>query len=419
MHQCGNLLKVDWSTSGDRHSQRVGDGVLADPSRHFQQFHIRLVRHFGRVGLVQHVVRDAKLAGGKHLFAEAIVGKGPRLTHQRINHMAVINRKAFLAKETRHRLHKVILISHQNRFSLDSHVNFPTDQPAGDRVSVGAYLNRAAAVDAHAVEQICDVQPVVGKTLKDRLFLGKTILSMSVGLGDNRFDEAHVVFAGGEGAAATQQQRLIDPLLKMPIGRLNVAIFIGTPRVGSFSLAAVMLHQRGVSRGVGFATGVVVDRSAERVAAVTLWHAAKFPKRFLNPRAQRLKRFRKTETDRFDVAVRQDAVKQGMVKTSAGDLDAEAVANSEIAGCQAARMVELWKHDRLAGAKERLPFRNPSLERSPSRIGKFAGSGLRHAESIASSLLLSNCALILKPSMIAPNIFKRRANPAECSFYRS
>ena len=216
----------------------------------------------------------------------------------------------------------------------------------------------------------------LGKTLKDGLFLGKAILSMSVGLGDDRFDEAHVVFAAGEGATATQQQRLIDPLLKMPIGRLNVAIFIGTPRVGSFSLAAVVLHQRGVSRGVGFATGVIVDRSAERIAAVTLWHAAKFPKRFLNPRAQRLKRFRKTETDRFDVAVRQDAVKQGMVKTSAGDLDAEAVADGEIAGCQPTRMVELRKHDGLAGAEERLPFRNPTLERSPGRVGKFAGPSL-------------------------------------------
>ena len=109
---------------------------------------------------------------------------------------------------------------------------------------------------------------------------------MSVRLGDDRFDEAHVVFAAGEGATATQQQRLIEPLFKMIVGRLDIAVFIGTPRVGVFSLAVVVLHQRGVSRCVGFTAGVVVDRSAERVAAVTLWRAAKFPKRFLNPRAQ-------------------------------------------------------------------------------------------------------------------------------------
>jgi len=181
LYQCANLLKVDGTAYRDRHSQRIGNRVLANPSRHFQQSHIRLVRHLGRVSFVQHVVRDAKLAGGKHLFTEAIVGKGARLTHQGINHVAVVNRKAFLAKQTRHRLHKVVLISHQNRFGLDAHIDFPTDQPAGNRVSISAHLNRAAAVNAHAAEQICDVEPIVWQAFQNGLLFGKALLAMSVG----------------------------------------------------------------------------------------------------------------------------------------------------------------------------------------------------------------------------------------------
>ena len=286
MHQRTNLLEVDRTAGRDRHSQRIGNRVLADSSRHFQQFYIRTVGNFACVSRVQHVVRDAKLAGRKHLFTEAIVGKSTRLAHQSINHVAVVNRQAFLAKQTRHRLHKVVLISHQNGFGLDADIDFSTDQPAGNRVSVGAYLNRAAAVNAHAAEPICNVEPIVGQVLQNGLLFGKPFLAMNVGLNDHRFDEAQVVFTAGEGATAAQQQRLIEPLFQMIVGRLHVAIFIGTPRVGPFGLAAVVIHQCGVSRGVGFGTGVVVDRSAERVAAVMLWRAAKFPKRFLNPRAQ-------------------------------------------------------------------------------------------------------------------------------------
>ncbi len=51
-----------------------------------------------------------------------------------------------------------------------------------------------------------------------------------------------------------------------------------------------------------------------------------------------------------------------MVKTRAGNLDAEAVADGEIAGGQATGIVELWEHDGLVRAKERLPFRTPSLK---------------------------------------------------------
>ena len=237
------------------------------------------------MSFVQHVVRDAKMAGGKHFFVEAIVGKSSRLTHQTVDHMAVVNRKAVLANKAWHRLYKVTPITHPYRFGFNPNVDFATDQSAGDRVSIGAYLNRATAVNAHA-EVVGDVEPLVGQTLQNGLLLSETPLAMSVGLGDGRFDKSHVVFTANEGPTPTQQQRLIESLFDVIVRRLHVAVFIGTPRVGPFGFAVIVFHQRAVSRGVQFATGMVVDRSAERVAAVTLGRTAKFPKCFLNPRAQ-------------------------------------------------------------------------------------------------------------------------------------
>jgi hypothetical protein len=96
-----------------------------------------------------------------------------------------------------------------------------------------------------------------------------------------------------------------------------------------------------------------------------LGDTTEFPERFLNAFTERLERFGETERDRFDVAVRQDAVKQSVIESHSGDLDPEIIADGEIACREPSGMMLLGKEDGLARSMESSPLGDPALESSP------------------------------------------------------
>ena len=84
------------------------------------------------MGGAEHVVSDPKLAGRKHFFAVLIIGKCARLANQRIDDVAIIDRRQFLADQSLHRLNDVALVRDHNFFCSESQVNALTDQPTGE-----------------------------------------------------------------------------------------------------------------------------------------------------------------------------------------------------------------------------------------------------------------------------------------------
>ena len=132
-----------------------------------------------------------------------------------------------------------------------------------------------------------------------------------------------------------------------------------------------MIHQGLVARGVRLLIRMVVDRRGQTIRAMPLGHAAELPERFLNPRAQGLERFGKTQRNRLHVRVRQHAMKQRVIKAMPGDRDPQIIHHREVAGRQSPRMMHLLEYHGFSRSLEAAPFGHPSLESSPGGIGKL------------------------------------------------
>ena len=257
----------------------------------FKKLHVLLVGHLLGVSRLQQVVSDPKLTGRKHLFTVSVVPERSRFTNQRINHMPIVDRLSVLPNQSRHGLHVVVLMAHDDVLRSNPHIDFRIDQPTRNRVGVSAHLDRAARANAEVAQHIVRVEPIVGQLVQRRLLFAETFAAIGVGLCDDLFDEGQVVIAAGEVATATQQQPLLDPVLDVSVRRFDIAVLVGTACVGSLRLTAVVLHERRVAIGVRLAAGVVFDGGTERIGTMPLRHTTEFPKRFLNALTQGLERF--------------------------------------------------------------------------------------------------------------------------------
>lgn len=344
--------------------QRIGHAVLTLAGRQFQNPHVDFVSHLLRVLFAEDVVGNAESAGGKHLFAVFVVREGARLTNQRIDDVAIIDRRLLLANQSRHGLNQTPLVRHRDLFGTHPHIHRLTDQSAGNGIRVGADLNRAAAADAHAVQMIVRVEAFLRQPLQTRLFFEEPLRAMGVGAGDDLFHEAHILVAAGKVATATQQQRLIHTIFEMSVGRLHIAVFVGAPGIRAFRFAAVMIHQRRITIRQRLAAGMIADRRGQRIRTVPLRHSAELPERFLDALAERLERFRKTQRDTFHVAVSQHAVKQRVIESLAGDRHAQLIAHGEVARRQSSRPMNLAEEHRLPRPVQAAPSGHASLERA-------------------------------------------------------
>jgi hypothetical protein len=63
-------------------SQRINDGFFTLSSRKFQNPDVHFVGDVFGMGVPQHVVSHAKLAGWEHFFAVLVVGKRAGLANQ-------------------------------------------------------------------------------------------------------------------------------------------------------------------------------------------------------------------------------------------------------------------------------------------------------------------------------------------------
>jgi len=183
------------------------------------------------------------------------------------------------------------LMRHADLFGSNSNIHLSANQAAGNRIGVGSHLNRAAATDANAGQKVVGVESLLRQRLERRLFFEEPLRTIGVGATDQLFHEVHVLLAAGELPAAAQQQRLVDALLDVPVGRFDIAVLVGAPRIGAFRFAAVMSHQRRVAIRQQLAAGVIADRRAERIGSMPLRHSSEFPKRFLDALAECFKRF--------------------------------------------------------------------------------------------------------------------------------
>lgn len=138
---------------------------------------------------------------------------------------------------------------------------------------------------------------------------------------------------------------------------------------------------------------------------MTLRHTTEFPERFLNAGTQRFERFGETQGHRFDVAVRQHAMKERVIESVSGDLHAKLVANGEVTGCQSPGVVILTEDDSFPRSVKTPPFRYSTFECPPRGIRKLTFVSL--LKPFKQSLRLESRFGFQSLLNFGPNVFKR------------
>ena len=209
--------------------------------------------------------------------------------------MTIIDRRQVLADQSRHDLNNVSVMSHRDLFGPGAQVHELADQPTGNRIRVGSHVDRAAARDPHALDDVVRVEPFVRQPIQMSQIIKEVLPPVVIGPLHQVFHEGHVFFAAVKTPTATQQQRLIDTILEMAVGRFDVAVFVGTPSIGAFGFAVVVTHQSRIPFGEFATTGVISHGCCQRITAMPFGHAAEFPERFLDTGTECFKRLGETK----------------------------------------------------------------------------------------------------------------------------
>lgn len=96
-------------------------------------------------------------------------------------------------------------MSYCDLFGPDAKVDKLTDQPTGNRVRVSSHVDRAAARDAHALDDIVRVKLLVRKSIQVRKIIKELLPPVAVGSFDEVFHEGDVLLATLKVPIATQQ----------------------------------------------------------------------------------------------------------------------------------------------------------------------------------------------------------------------
>jgi hypothetical protein len=238
-----NGCDVDRLARVDRQPQCVLHRVLAFAGCNRQDFQIFTGSDLRTVSCNKQVVSHAKMAGRKHVFAILVVFECTRLTQQRIDHMAIVDRGSTDARQPGHPLNQVAMVRDIDPFGMDGDIDFLADQPTWNGVAIATNLDRTATANTNAAKRFVASDLVIRQRSKLLLFDGESIGPCQISFGDHLFDKGHVVVAAFEVTAAAEQQSLIDRVLDVAVQGFDVAVLVGTPSVGVLRSGAVVLHQ--------------------------------------------------------------------------------------------------------------------------------------------------------------------------------
>lgn len=128
--------------------QRRFDPGLALTRRQVQDPQVLLDGTLG-VLLDQPVIDQAEAAGREQLLAVAVAGERPRLTHQPVDDVPVVDAMFASTPQSRQAFHKLLGVPDLDVVGMNTRLDPLADQAAGHRVGVAADMDGAATIDTH------------------------------------------------------------------------------------------------------------------------------------------------------------------------------------------------------------------------------------------------------------------------------
>jgi hypothetical protein len=152
------------------------------PRRQVQDLHVLLGRALGLLP-AQGVVGPAEAARGEQVVAVAVVGERPRLAHQPVDDVPVLDPVLAPAAQPRQPLHQALAVPHLQVIRVQARFYPLPDEPARHRVDVLTHVDGAAAIDPHA-QPLTRLQPPRRQRPQHRHLLGQTFAPARIALGE-------------------------------------------------------------------------------------------------------------------------------------------------------------------------------------------------------------------------------------------
>jgi hypothetical protein len=214
------------------------DPGLALPRGQVQDAQVLLGRSL-RLLLDQPVIDEAEATGREQVVAVAVVGKRPRLAHQPVDDVPVVDAVVAPAPQARQTLDLPLGIPDLDVVGVQARFDPFPDQPARHRVGVARDVDGAARIHAYA-PALARLDPPRRERPQQGHLLGQTLLASRVQLSEQLPQEGFVVRALGKVATAAQHQGLVQGAFEAVVALLGVAILVARIRVGDLALQAVM-----------------------------------------------------------------------------------------------------------------------------------------------------------------------------------
>jgi hypothetical protein len=279
---------------------------LAVPRRQVQDPQILLVCCSWVAGQ-QGVIRQPEDARREQLLAVAVLGKRPRLAHQPVDDVPVVDALLVSATQPRQHLDPLLRVPDLQVLHEQSHLNTLADQPAGHRVTVPPDVDQAPLIDLH-LQSLARLQPPRRQRPQHRLFLRQPRPPARVELPQELTQELRVRLPVDEVATASQHQRLVHSLLEPPVPLLDVAVLVGLSRLNLLPRQPVVPQQRLVALRKLLAIRQVVDRRAQPVGAMPPRHAPQLPQGVLQALTEALQTLREADRRRLPIGVGEHEV---------------------------------------------------------------------------------------------------------------
>ena len=232
-------------------------------------------------------------------------------------------------------------------------------------------MDRAPGIDPE-LEPASHLQPASRQGRQRGHLFTKTLLSRGIAAGHELLEKQLIVVSAGEIAAASEHQGLVDGLLEPVMTLLDVAIFVGLPRLDRLAFEPVMREQSLVASGEHLGFGVAVDRGGQAIGAVSPGDSSQFPQGVLQAFAEALEALGETDGAGLPVGIGEHEVIDHVVERLAEDGDAELGHAGEVTFGEPAWLMNLGEEHLLGRSFEDAPEFDPPLQGPELDVGKPA-----------------------------------------------
>jgi hypothetical protein len=194
----------------------------------------------------QDVISDSKYTRRKQLLPIPVLSKRPRLPHQPVDHVAVVDPLLVPATQPRQPLDQLLRIPHLHVLGIQPGLDVLADQSARYGVAVSLDVNQATAVHATA-PPLARFKPSRRQRPQYGQLLSQSVTPTGIELLLDAVQKPRVLFAAGKISTIAHQQRLRHRLFEAPVPLLDVAVLMRVVGLDLLTDHPVVIQQRLIS----------------------------------------------------------------------------------------------------------------------------------------------------------------------------